>query len=97
MPAKIDLTGQTINKIQVLEEAPKRGRKIYWKCKCFCGNIFEVDGTSLRSGHTKSCGCLGGGKKNEIGNKYGHLTVIAEDKDKKDKKGNVYWICKCDC
>lgn len=28
-----------------------------WKCKCDCGNITYVDGTMLRSGNTKSCGC----------------------------------------
>lgn len=27
-----------------------------WECKCSCENIVNVDGYSLRSGHTKSCG-----------------------------------------
>lgn len=29
-----------------------------WLCQCDCGNIVEVLGYSLKSGHTKSCGCL---------------------------------------
>ena len=29
-----------------------------WKCECECGNITFVDSNKLRSGHTKSCGCL---------------------------------------
>ena len=29
-----------------------------WKCQCECGNVIEARGSSLRSGHTKSCGCL---------------------------------------
>lgn len=29
-----------------------------WICKCDCGNIVEVDSSSLISGNTKSCGCL---------------------------------------
>lgn len=29
-----------------------------WKCKCDCQNIITVLGRSLKSGHTKSCGCL---------------------------------------
>ena len=29
-----------------------------WLCKCSCGNIVKVIGKSLRSGKTKSCGCL---------------------------------------
>lgn len=32
--------------------------------------------------------------KNEIGNRYGKLTVIARDHS--DKNG-IYWKCKCDC
>ena len=30
--------------------------------------------------------------KNEIGNKYGKLTVIARS-DKTDSSKNIYWIC----
>lgn len=29
-----------------------------WLCHCDCGNITVVRGLELRSGHTKSCGCL---------------------------------------
>lgn len=29
-----------------------------WACQCSCGNIVTVCGAKLRSGHTKSCGCL---------------------------------------
>lgn len=29
-----------------------------WLCKCECGKQKSVLGSSLRSGHTKSCGCL---------------------------------------
>lgn len=29
----------------------------YWKCLCDCGEITEVEGGNLRSGHTRSCGC----------------------------------------
>lgn len=68
-----------------------------WHCKCKCGKEIDVKGSYLRSGNTKSCGC----KKfeshngiNEIGNRYGKLTVIspAESKD-----GHMFWHCKCDC
>jgi hypothetical protein len=34
-------------------------RSAYWKCQCECGNIVIVQSNSLRSGKTKSCGCLG--------------------------------------
>lgn len=29
-----------------------------WECKCDCGNVVYVLGSSLRNGNTKSCGCL---------------------------------------
>lgn len=33
--------------------------------------------------------------KNEIGNKYGNLTVV--ERVENDKYGNVQWLCKCSC
>ena len=29
-----------------------------WLCRCRCGNVVVVKGTKLRSGNTRSCGCL---------------------------------------
>lgn len=29
-----------------------------WLCRCECGTIREVKGSSLRTGHSQSCGCL---------------------------------------
>lgn len=31
---------------------------VCWVCRCDCGKIKTIPGCSLRSGHTKSCGCL---------------------------------------
>ena len=99
----IDLTGQRFSRLVVLERLDKRGNEWYWKCQCDCGNICEVRGVSLRSGSTKSCGCLKkekdhmpkGNVKDEIGNKYGHLTVIARAGS--GKSGEALWECECDC
>ena len=33
---------------------------------------------------------------NMIGQKFGSLLVIAHD-SRKNKKGQAYWICECDC
>lgn len=33
-------------------------RSVHWKCQCICGNFAIVRGDQLKSGHTKSCGCL---------------------------------------
>lgn len=55
----IDLTGQTFGRLTVLELAarhPKQG--LLWHCRCSCGAHLLVMSVSLRSGNTRSCGCL---------------------------------------
>lgn len=55
----IDLLGKKFGKLVVLEQVKERGkhRKVYWICKCDCGNTATVLGDRLKNGHTKSCGC----------------------------------------
>lgn len=54
-----DLLGKNINGITILQrlENSKEG-DARWLCRCHCGNTFPVEGASLRSNHTRSCGCL---------------------------------------
>ena len=64
MPKKIDLTGQTINRLVVIREygRDKHGN-VLWLCRCLgkngddCGKEVIVRGSCLRSEHTTSCGC----------------------------------------
>ena len=59
MPKLIDLTGQTFNRLTVIErDINAKSAKAKWWCRCECGQIVSVDGCHLRNGHTKSCGCL---------------------------------------
>lgn len=103
MGAFIDLTGKKIGRLTPIKRTRKQGNEWYWECQCDCGNLCEVRGVSLRAGKTKSCGCLKketdrqpkGNTKNEIGNKYGHLTVIARAGS--SKTGQALWECECDC
>ena len=53
----IDLSGQKFSRLLVLSVA-SRGKKVKWLCKCSCGNETLVVADQLKSGHTKSCGCL---------------------------------------
>jgi len=57
-----DLTGQRFGKLTVLQKAirPKylKNRNAYWLCKCDCGKEKIINGISLTSGSTKSCGCI---------------------------------------
>jgi len=57
---RLDLTGQRFGKLTVLARAENQGGKTAWLCRCDCGREKAVKTCSLRSGHTKSCGCLVG-------------------------------------
>jgi hypothetical protein len=57
----IDMTGMKCGRLTVISRAEgKRGIKprTRWNCQCDCGNAVVVVATKLRSGRTKSCGCL---------------------------------------
>ena len=65
MSAFIDLTGRTFNKLYVVKrvenkvvKSSKKVEKIQYLCRCECGNEVVVTGEGLKTGHTKSCGCL---------------------------------------
>lgn len=100
----IDLTGQKFGRLTVLErDYSKKDKRAYWVCRCDCGAIKTICGEKLRSGNTKSCGCL----KKELfheaylkdlsGQVFGLLTVIKYDEDKRGPQGQPYWICQCEC
>lgn len=59
----IDLTGQTFNELTIIKKVsskktPAGATKVFWLCKCSCGNNCIVEGNALKSGNTKSCGCI---------------------------------------
>lgn len=53
-----DLTGRRFGRLIVLEYAGKRQTNHRWLCECDCGKRTTVESGHLRSGVTKSCGCL---------------------------------------
>ncbi|WP_047999441.1 AP2/ERF family transcription factor [Lactiplantibacillus herbarum] len=59
MSVMIDLTGQTFNRLTVIERGgtSKNGNAL-WRCQCSCGNQTVVDSYALRHGKIRSCGCL---------------------------------------
>lgn len=59
MPRFEDLTGRKFGRLFVthLDSLTKWGDR-KWLCRCECGNEVTVSGGHLKSGHTKSCGCL---------------------------------------
>lgn len=56
---KIDLTDKRFGKLIILSIAGRdKWRCVTFNCVCDCGTHTIVDGSSLRKGNTKSCGCL---------------------------------------
>ena len=100
----IDLTGQKFGRLIALQKTDKKkGNEWLWQCKCDCGNKCEVTGVRLRTGQTKSCGCLKkqtdkmpkGNVIDMTGKKYGHYTVI--ERAGSSKTGEAMWLVECDC
>lgn len=62
MAAKEDLTGRQFGRLKVIRPAKPlkyRGKNLSrWYCLCECGAYHIVRGHQIRSGRTKSCGCL---------------------------------------
>ncbi len=54
----IDLTGARFGRLVVLKQSIGSGRGAYWLCECDCGTQKVIASSCLRSGKTKSCGCL---------------------------------------
>ena len=100
----VDITGQRFGTLTVIErddnymkEHNLKSSRVYWKCKCDCGTIKTIAGTSLRNGSVKSCGkglCYPTAK-NLIGKQFGELIVIELVSQAKDR--HLRWKCKCSC
>lgn len=80
---KKDITGMKINQLEVLEwvglrEIGTQGkRRSFYKCRCSCGNLCEVEQVCITSGNTKSCGCgIGMSKSLYKGQNYANITVV---------------------
>lgn len=55
----IDLAGQKFGRLVVLSRAENdKFGNAHWLCQCDCGAVHTVRGLDLRSGHSRSCGCL---------------------------------------
>ena len=64
-----DLVGQKFGRLIVLKKKDKNKSGNYrWLCKCDCGKEKIIRGDNLKSGTTKSCGCL----QKEKRMKHGH-------------------------
>lgn len=60
-----DLIGVKFGRLVVISRGPQRGYtashpegRVYWLCRCACGNEKSIAAGDLRSRSTRSCGCL---------------------------------------
>lgn len=103
MSAFIDLTGQRFDRLLVLQRGENAGQgKSRWDCRCDCGKITSVTSSQLRSGRTRSCGCLKRERTAELrrvdiaGQRFGRLVAL-EPLPGRDADRRIRWLCQCDC
>ena len=58
MNPPIDITGQTFGRLTAIRIMGKQSGGFVWLFKCSCGNETVTRSSMVRSGKTKSCGCL---------------------------------------
>ena len=87
-----DITGESFadGNVSIVSRFPESSKdgKAQWICKCnLCGTYFVTTGKSLRTGNTKSCGCLVSKKCAERNTTHGMIT---------DKYGYKIFHVHCD-
>lgn len=56
MPAPLNLAGQRFGSLTVLERSGQDRFKAWiWRCRCDCGTVVNVRGSTLRAGSTSAC------------------------------------------
>src|ERR1700731_908734 len=103
MSKQIKMIGEKFTRLTVVAFHHRSAKRVYfWLCKCDCGKEAVATGTDLRSGNTKSCGCLRlehmkaqrtrrqEQARDITGERFGRLTV-------KTPRGHQMWDCLCDC
>ena len=103
MGKSIQMLGNTYGELTVIEEFAQTNKK-KCVCQCSCGKVVEKTRRDVKSGNTKSCGCLKKRLAQErytkdlTGQRFGKLVVnnIVRNYEQATSDG-AYWRCKCDC
>lgn len=106
MPGFIDLTGQRLGQLTVIERANSyvrpdgKGTMARWRCQCDCGNETVVHAADLRAEKTRSCGHLQRSvptfrRVDLTGQRFGELDAIAFAGHSRDKQ--LLYLCRCSC
>lgn len=113
MPKILRLSGLKFGRLTVIEKHGshrKKGRsQVIWRCACDCGAEVFTSSNRLRTGTTRSCGCLMRDTAAAIGRGHTHATrmvdisgqrfglLTAVDQTDRRANGSVVWLCRCDC
>lgn len=58
----IPMIGKRFGRWIVLEQVPRPMYHVqqaaWYRCRCDCGTVRDVNGATLRNGNSRSCGCL---------------------------------------
>ena len=101
----INLVGKRFGMLTVVKlEGKNSSNHVTWECVCDCGGVSVATGNNLRSGHSKSCGCLRRVSQSNdelIGKSFGRL-VVQEDGHRTKRVGKKQahvkeWRCLCEC
>jgi hypothetical protein len=96
----IDMKGMRMGQLVVIGQSGVERRKgeIVWLCQCDCGQSTKVKGTRLRTGKTKSCGCLRSAQILD-GQRFGRLVVIERSPSTGSgrEKYRTRHVFQCDC
>ncbi len=104
----IDLKMQRFGRLIVVNFIGIKGNYARWECECDCGSHVSVSSKNLRTGKTKSCGCLKQEMDREkarrmrekrvldLSNRvFGKLTVIKKTGTNRNR--SIVWKCLCTC
>ena len=95
-----DMTGEKCGRLTVIEKCENIRKRVAWLCKCDCGEMTKVTGNDLRTGNTKSCGCIyresrGLNALDLTGQRFTRLVV--ESRAGTNRHDKAIWKCRCDC
>lgn len=96
-----DLTGQvfgrlTLTSLAEIHTTPNGTKKYKWSWVCACGSTGASASSDLRSGRTRSCGCLQRETAARLASidisaqRFGRLTAIRRAEGSR-------WLCRCEC
>ena len=85
MSTRIELTGKQFGQWTVIDFAgfDQDIRSSFWTCRCSCGVVRKVDGTTLRRGTSASCGCTKNEAIRRAMTKHGQSAAVS-------KKGSTH-------